>query len=62
MARGKSADDRAQETGPNGVRPARYARDFVTATNPDNELEVVFKPGELLPAWAKEREHDTGTA
>lgn len=44
------------------MRPARYARDFVRAVNPENELEVVFKPGELLPTWAKETEHDTGTA
>lgn len=63
MARGKArTDEQAQETGPNDVRPARYARDFVRAVNPENELEVVFKPGELLPAWAKETEHDTGTA
>lgn len=65
MTRGNGRTDpdaRAQETGPNDVRPARYAREFVYATNPENDLEVVFKPGELLPAWAKEPEHDTGTA
>lgn len=65
MARRKTAAERdleAQEKGANDLRPARYARGFVNAVNPENELEVVFKPGELLPAWAKETEHDTGTA
>lgn len=60
MGRAKAAA--AEPTGLRTDRPVRYARDFVRAVNPENDLEVVFKPGELLPAWAEEPEHDSGTA
>ena len=47
-------DASAQEKAPAGLKAGRYSFGFVYATNPDNGLEVVFKPGELLPEWAVE--------
>lgn len=39
------------------TRPApRIATDYVHTTHPDTGLQVVFVPGERLPAWAVERE------
>lgn len=50
----REAPEQAAETAQR--RPARWARDHVRAVNPENGLEVVFKPGELLPDWAKEED------
>ena len=56
----RQADGRAQQLGPAGLPVMRHARDYVHAVNPENNAEVVFKPGERLPAWATEAESDDG--
>ena len=48
------ADERAQErAGARSPKPPRIARDYVRAKHPDTGLQVVFLPGELLPAWVR---------
>lgn len=45
----------ATEAGPTpDVQPPRLARGYVPAVHPDTGLDVVFVPGEALPAWAVE--------
>lgn len=47
------ADQRAQERAASNARVGRTARGYVNATHPDTGLDVVFLPGELLPAWVE---------
>lgn len=51
-AREVAADLAAQELGPNDGRVHVLSPAYVHAVNPDTALEVVFLPGEALPAWA----------
>jgi len=49
----RKKDQRRRSPDPAAARLGRTARDYVHATHPDTGLDVVFRPGELLPDWVK---------